>query len=118
LYFILPYKRIIISNLGYHDLQPGVFPRPAGYFPPPSDVKLSDHPLTIVQPDIMIVCDKDRLEENRCNGAPDFFKTVSSSRRFLLICRRFLWYTDTMIMAFRMSTPGRRLSPWTTKHLE
>lgn len=33
-------------------------------FPAPFDVKLSDYPLTIVQPDIMIVCDKD----NRVGG--------------------------------------------------
>ena len=31
-------------------------------FPAPFDVKLSDQPLTIVQPDIMIVCDQDKLD--------------------------------------------------------
>lgn len=41
-------------------------------FPAPFDVKLSDKPLTIVQPDIMIICDKDKLDGKRCNGAPDF----------------------------------------------
>ncbi len=25
-----------------------------------------------MQPDLMIVCDKDKLDGNRCNGAPDF----------------------------------------------
>lgn len=39
--------------------------------PSPFDVILSEKPLTIVQPDIMIVCDKNKLDENRCNGAPD-----------------------------------------------
>ncbi len=48
-------------------------------FPAPFDVKLSDYPLTIVQPDIMIVCDKDKLDENRCNGAPDFIIEIVSS---------------------------------------
>ena len=47
-------------------------------FPAPFDVKLSDHPLTIVQPDIMIVCDKNKLDENRCNGAPDFIIEIVS----------------------------------------
>ena len=47
-------------------------------FPAPFDVKLSDHPLTIVQPDIMIVCDEDKLDENRCNGAPDFIIEIVS----------------------------------------
>ncbi len=46
--------------------------------PAPFDVKLSDHPLTIVQPDLMIVCDKKKLEENMCNGAPDFIIEIVS----------------------------------------
>lgn len=47
-------------------------------FHAPFDVKLSDHPLTIVQPDIMIVCDKDKLDGKRCNGAPDFIIEIVS----------------------------------------
>ena len=47
-------------------------------FPAPFDVKLSDHPLTIVQPDIMVVCDKNKLDGNRCNGAPDFIIEIVS----------------------------------------
>ncbi len=47
-------------------------------FPAPFDVKLSDHPLTIVQPDILVVCDKDKLDGKRCNGAPDFIIEIAS----------------------------------------
>lgn len=47
-------------------------------FPAPFDVKLSDRPLTIVQPDIMIICDKGKLGEKRCNGAPDFIIEITS----------------------------------------
>jgi len=47
-------------------------------FPAPFDVKLSDSPLTIVQPDIMIVCDKEKLDGKRCNGAPDFIIEIVS----------------------------------------
>ena len=46
--------------------------------PAPFDVLLSKKPLTIVQPDIMIVCDKNKLEEQRCNGAPDFIIEIVS----------------------------------------
>ena len=48
-------------------------------FPAPFDVKLSDKPLTIVQPDIMVVCDKNKLDGKRCNGAPDFIIEIVSS---------------------------------------
>lgn len=47
-------------------------------FHAPFDVKLSDNPLTIVQPDIMIICDKDKLDGKRCNGAPDFIAEIVS----------------------------------------
>ena len=47
-------------------------------FSAPFDVKLSDHPLTIVQPDIMVICDKDKLDGKRCNGAPDFIIEIVS----------------------------------------
>ncbi len=44
----------------------------------PFDVKLSDKPLTIIQPDIMVICDKDKLDGKRCNGAPDFIIEIVS----------------------------------------
>lgn len=47
-------------------------------FHAPFDVKLSDDPLTIVQPDIMIICDKEKLDGKRCNGAPDFIVEIVS----------------------------------------
>ena len=47
-------------------------------FPALFDVKLSDKPLTVVQPDIMIVCDKNKLDGKRCNGAPDFIIEIVS----------------------------------------
>lgn len=47
-------------------------------FSAPFDVKLSDNPLTIVQPDIMVICDRDKLDGKRCNGAPDFIIEIVS----------------------------------------
>ena len=47
-------------------------------FHAPFDVKLSDRPLTIVQPDLMIVCDRNKLDGKRCNGAPDFVIEIVS----------------------------------------
>ncbi len=46
--------------------------------PAPFDVVLSKDPLTVVQPDIMIVCDKDKLDGSKCNGAPDFVIEIVS----------------------------------------
>lgn len=46
--------------------------------PSPFDVVLSKNPLILVQPDIMIVCDRNKLDPNRCNGAPDFIIEIVS----------------------------------------
>ena len=47
-------------------------------FSAPFDVLLSDRPLLIVQPDIMVICDKSKLDGKRCNGAPDFIIEIVS----------------------------------------
>lgn len=44
----------------------------------PCDVKLDNDPLTILQPDLFVVCDPDKLDKKRCNGAPDFIIEVVS----------------------------------------
>ena len=45
---------------------------------PQFDVKLSDKPLTIVQPDLLIICDKNKLDEYGCTGAPDWIIEIVS----------------------------------------
>lgn len=51
-------------------------------FPAPFDVKLNDTPLTIVQPDLMVICDKKKLDGKRCNGAPDFIIEIVSPSNY------------------------------------
>lgn len=67
----------------------------------PFDVLLSDNPLTIVQPDIIIVCDKNKLDENRCNGAPDFIiEIVSPSNPSDDYIRKLYYYKNTGVREY------------------
>ncbi len=67
----------------------------------PFDVLLSDNPLTIVQPDIMIVCDKNKLDEKRCNGAPDFIiEIVSPNNPSDDYIRKLYYYKNTGIREY------------------
>ncbi len=43
----------------------------------PFDVELSES--TVVQPDISVICDRDKLTEKGCTGAPDFIIEITSS---------------------------------------
>ena len=78
-------------------------------FPAPFDVKLSDQPLTIVQPDIMIVCDKNKLDEKRCNGAPDFIiEIVSPSNPSDDYIRKLYYYKNTGIREYWIVDPRHK----------
>lgn len=78
-------------------------------FPAPFDVKLSDKPLTIVQPDIMIVCDKDKLDGKRCNGAPDFIiEIVSPGNPTDDYIRKLYYYKKYGVREYWIIDPKRK----------
>ena len=50
--------------------------KPCDVYHPPFDVRLSNN--TVVQPDIMVVCDKSKLGDRGCKGAPDMIIEILS----------------------------------------
>ena len=79
-------------------------------FSAPFDVKLSDNPLTIVQPDIMIICDKDILDGKRCNGAPDFIiEIVSPGKPTDDYVRKLYYYQNYGVREYWIVDPKRRI---------
>lgn len=78
-------------------------------FPAPFDVLLSDSPLTIVQPDIMIVCDENKLDGKRCNGAPDFIiEIVSPGNPSDDYIRKLYYYKNYGVREYWIVDPKRR----------
>ena len=78
--------------------------------PSPFDVILSEKPLTIVQPDIMIICDKDKLDGNRCNGAPDFIiEIVSPGNPSDDYIRKAYYYKNYGVREYWIVDPKRRM---------
>ena len=78
-------------------------------FPAPFDVKLNDKPLTIVQPDLMIVCDKDKLDGKRCNGAPDFIiEIVSPGNPADDYIRKLYYYKNAGVREYWIVDPRRK----------
>ncbi len=83
---------------------------PYRVFHAPFDVKLSDDPLTIVEPDILIVCDKDKLDEKRCNGAPDFIiEIVSQNNPSDDYIRKLYYYQKYGVREYWIVDPKRRI---------
>lgn len=78
-------------------------------FHAPFDVKLSDSPLTIVQPDIMVICGKDKLDGKRCNGAPDFIiEIVSPSNPADDYIRKLYYYKNAGVREYWIVDPRRK----------
>lgn len=78
-------------------------------FPAPFDVKLSDKPLTIVQPDLMVVCDKKKLDGKRCNGAPDFIiEIVSPGNPSDDYIRKAYYYKNAGVREYWIVDPRRK----------
>lgn len=83
---------------------------PCSVFSAPFDVKLSDKPLTIVQPDIMIICDKNKLDGKRCNGAPDFIiEIVSPGNPADDYIRKLYYYKNTGVREYWIVDPRRKI---------
>ena len=78
-------------------------------FHAPFVVKLSEQPLTIVQPDLMIVCDKDKLDGKRCNGAPDFIiEIVSPGNPADDYIRKLYYYKNAGVREYWIVDPRRK----------
>ncbi len=78
-------------------------------FPAPFNVKLSDKPLTIVQPDLMVVCDKKKLDGKRCNGAPDFIiEIVSPGNPSDDYIRKAYYYKNAGVREYWIVDPRRK----------
>ncbi len=72
----------------------------------PFDVKLSTSPLLLIQPDIMIICDKDKLDGKRCNGAPDFIiEIVSPSNPSDDYIRKLYYYKNYGVQEYWIVDP-------------
>lgn len=82
---------------------------PCRIFSAPFDVKLSDQPLTIVQPDIMVVCDKNKLDEKLCNGSPDFIiEIVSPGNPADDYIRKLYYYKNYGVREYWIVDPRRK----------
>ncbi len=78
-------------------------------FSAPFDVMLSEKPLTIVQPDIMVICDKNKLDGKRCNGAPDFIiEIVSPGNPSDDYIRKLYYYKNFGVREYWIADPHRK----------
>ena len=77
-------------------------------YPAPFAVFLNEDDKTYVEPDISVICDKSKLTEAGCNGAPDFIIEVASpSSRKLDYGKKMILYSDAGVREYWIVDPSR-----------
>jgi Uma2 family endonuclease len=79
--------------------------KPCQVFPAPFDVRLfyeeDESDDTVVQPDIMVICDKDKIGPEGCHGAPDLvIEILSPSNTAFEMERKFLLYREAGVREY------------------
>lgn len=77
-------------------------------FPAPFAVFLNNDEYTFVEPDIVIVCDKDKLDEKGCHGAPDMvIEIVSESSRSMDYIKKLNAYMNAGVREYWIVDPEK-----------
>lgn len=64
----------------------------------PFDVMLDEY--NVVQPDISIICDRSKIDDKRCNGAPDWIIELTSSNRSNDFTRKLTLYAESKVREY------------------
>jgi Uma2 family endonuclease len=80
-------------------------------FSAPYDVRLfykkDESDTTVVQPDIMVICDKDKIGNEGCRGAPDFIvEIVSPSNGYTYMKRKYSLYEYAGVKEYWVIDPA------------
>ena len=78
--------------------------------PAPFAVFLNNDEYTYVEPDISVICDKSKLDEYGCNGAPDWvIEIVSPSSKQMDYFTKLFKYRDAGIREYWIVDPQKNL---------
>jgi Uma2 family endonuclease len=90
--------------------------KPCSVFQAPFDVRLPignekypERIHTVVQPDICIICDENKLDEDGCLGAPDLIVEITSPSTIKKdFNEKFNWYEKAGVREYWIAIPGDR----------
>lgn len=78
-------------------------------YPAPFSVKLFDNRKTVVEPDISVICDPNKLTDKGCTGAPDWIvEIISPSNSSHDYVRKLNLYMDAGVREYWIVDPGNQ----------
>ncbi len=79
-------------------------------FPAPFAVFLNENDKNYVEPDISIICDKNKITDRGCNGAPDWvIEIVSRSSKQMDYYKKLFKYRTARVREYWVVDPEREL---------
>lgn len=83
-------------------------------YPAPFAVHLDADNKTYVEPDISVICDKSKLDERGCNGAPDWIIEIvsTSSRRMDYAIKSFIYRNAGVREYWIVDSDKDRITVW------
>ena len=77
-------------------------------YPAPFAVRLIKDEQTLVEPDISVICDKDKLDDKGCNGAPDWIiEVISPSSRNMDYFVKMFKYREAGVREYWIVEPEK-----------
>jgi Uma2 family endonuclease len=106
------YHQSILGEL-FRQLANYLTDKPCKVFPAPFDVRLfyeeDESDDTVVQPDISVVCNKDKLGKEGCHGAPDFVAEIlSPSNTATEMQQKFDLYREAGVREYWVLSPDHK----------
>ena len=79
-------------------------------FPAPFAVFLNENDENYVEPDISVICDKNKITDKGCNGAPDWvIEIVSPSSKQMDYYKKLFKYRTAGVREYWVADPEREL---------
>ena len=76
----------------------------------PADVNLGKDDKTMVQPDVMVVCDRNKIQRQKINGAPDMVvEIISESTRMKDSSVKLMKYKEAGVREYWLVDPDKKL---------
>ena len=87
---------------------------PCEVYPAPFAVFLNEDDTNYVEPDISVICDKDKLNDKGCNGAPDWvIEIVSPGSRRMDCSTKLFTYRSAGVRDYWIVDPDKnRITVW------
>ena len=114
IYDMTPPRRKHQRVLSFLHLEIGSYIKSKGgsceVYPAPFAVFLNNDQYTYVEPDISVICDKDKLDEYGCNGAPDWIiEIVSPSSKQMDYFTKLFKYREAGVREYWIVDPQKNI---------